>query len=141
MKMLNCLRGTGFRKAAALAAGVLALSFTQPAAAGTPGPGRPAVIAPAAGEFRALSYLKADSRHLMVHLDNPRGEQVTVRLLNGDGEVVYRKYLGRPAIFVGKFNLTEVPYGEYTFVVQGARHSHARSISVEIHSDRVLRVL
>ncbi len=140
MKRLNCLRGTSFRKAAALAAGVLALSFTQPAA-GTPGPGRPAVIAPVAGEFRALSYLKADSRHLMVHLDNPRGEQVTVLLLNGDGEVVYRKYLGRPAVFVGKFNLTEVPYGEYTFVVQGARHSHVRSISVEIHSDRVLRVL
>ncbi len=141
MKMLNCLRGTGFRKAAALAAGVLALSCTQPAAAGTPGPGRPAVNAPAAGEFRALSYLKADSRHLMVHLDNPRGEQVSVLLLDGDGNVVYRKYLGRPAVFVGKFNLTEVPYGEYTFVVQGARHSHVRSISVATHSDRVLRVL
>jgi hypothetical protein len=142
MNMLDCLRGTGFRKATALAACVLALSSTQPlAAAGMPGPGHPAVAAPVFGEFRALSYLQADSRHLMVHLDNPREERVTVLVLNGHQEVVYRKTFGRPTTFVGRFSLTGLPNGEYTFVVKGARHSHVRSISVETESARVLRVL
>lgn len=142
MNMLHGLRGTGFRRAAALAAFALCLSGPPaPAAPVTPGPGDPAAVVPAPGAFRALSYLKADLRYLMVHLDNPRQERVTVLVLNRQQEVVYRKSFGQPATFVGKFNLTGLPNGEYTFVVKGRRVSHTRTVLVETASERVLRTL
>jgi hypothetical protein len=141
MNKLHGLRGTGFRRAAALAAFALFLSGpASPASPAAPGPGDPVAVAPAPGAFRALSYLKADARCLMVHLDNPRQERVTVVLVNQHQEVVYRKSLGQPAAFVGKFNLTDLPNGEYTFLVQGGRDSHARTVLVQTHSERVLRL-
>jgi hypothetical protein len=136
MNMLYCLRGTGFRKAAALAACALFLSC--PPAPAAPGPGDPVALVPAPGDFRALSYLRADSRSLMVHLENPRREKVTVLVLNHHGDVVYRQSLGQPEAFAAKFNLTGLPNGEYTFLVKGGRGSHARNILVQTHSERVL---
>ncbi len=137
MNLLHGLRGTGFRRAAALAACALFLAC-PPAPAG---PGDPAAVVPAPGAFRALSYLKADFRSLVVHLDNPRQERVTVLVLNRQQEVVYRKSFGQPATFIGKFNLTGLPSGEYTFVVKGHRAAHTRTIQVETASERVLRTL
>lgn len=131
MNMLHGLRGTGFRRAAALAACALFLAC----------PPAPAAVVPAPGAFRALSYLKADFRYLMVHLDNPRQERVTVLVLNRQQEVVYRKSFGQPATFIGKFNLTGLPGGEYTFVVKGRRAAHTRTVLVETASERVLRTL
>ncbi len=139
MNMINCLRGTGFRRAAALAAFALFLSCSPaPAAPVASGPGDPVAVVPAPGAFRALSYLKADLRHLMVHLENPRREKVTVLVLNRQGTVVYRKFFGQPAGFAGKFNLTGLPNGEYTFLVQGGRSCHTRTVLVQTHSECVL---
>ncbi len=139
MHMLHCLRGTGFRKAAALAAFTLFLSCPPaPAAPAAPGPGDPAAVVPAPGAFRALSYLKADLRYLMVHFENPRQERVTMLVFNRSQEVVYRKSFGQPAAFAAKFNLTGLPNGEYTFLVQGGRNSHTRTVLVQTNSERVL---
>jgi hypothetical protein len=139
MNMLHCLRGTGFHRAAALAAFALFLSCPPaPAAPAAPGPGDPVAVVPAPGTFRALSYLKADARSLMVHLENPRREQVTVLVLNAHQEVVYRKAFGQPAAFAARFNLTGLPNGEYTFLVQGGRGCHTRTVLVQTHSERVL---
>ncbi len=142
MKTFRRLLGKSFRKATAQVAFVLALAATQAIAVPvTTDSDLPPATAAAPGEFRALSYVKSDSQHLMVHLDNPRKEEVIVLVLNQHEQVMYRKSFGWPATFVGKFSLDALPNGNYTFVVKGGRDSYSKNIAVKTQFERTVQVL
>ncbi len=91
-------------------------------------------------KLRAFSYIMQHSLVMRVHLENPAQEKVRIQILNNRKKVVYQKYLGKEETFIVKFDLQEMPNGDYTLEVQSPSHTYSRSFSLQTSITREVKL-
>ena len=96
--------------------------------------------ATAAPAFRAAVFPSRDPLMLKVVYENPAKMPLTLRLRDGNGEVVYRKPLGRVAAYNGRVYLSEVTDGSYTLEITGRSVRYARPFRVGTQVARLTEV-
>jgi hypothetical protein len=99
---------------------------------------QPGIIAP--GAIRVISYIMANSLVFKLHLENPAREKISIRILNNTSEVVYKQELGTPGVYICKYNLQELPNGNYTFVVMSAGYTYSKPFSLRSIEKREVKI-
>jgi hypothetical protein len=89
-------------------------------------------------KVKALYYFKSNSLKLMVHADNPGHEKVQVQIVKGQHRVLYQTYVGDQDMFVGKYNLQNLPDGIYTIQVKSATYTQSFTIQTSISREATI---
>lgn len=100
----------------------------QPVAANTLSVALAGRAAPQAGQLQMGYYASQDGIHLHLMLDNPAREYVHIDLIDKDGRSVYQTTtrLDKPHF---KFNLEEMPVGDYQLRVASKTQTFERNLS------------
>jgi hypothetical protein len=94
---------------------------------------------PSADKLRVLSYPNRNSLVIMVHLENPKLDNVSIQIYNSRYEVVYQKTIGRQKSFVGKYNMKQLPDDRYTLLVTSPHQTYSKSFSIQTSFTRVVK--
>ncbi|QHT71087.1 hypothetical protein GXP67_32760 [Rhodocytophaga rosea] len=92
-------------------------------------------------QFKVAVFPVQNSLTMKVLFENPAQEKVTVMIKNSDHEVVYKKEVGKVAIFNGKFDVSKMTDGTYTMVIESKHQSYSNAFSVETYQERIARAL
>jgi hypothetical protein len=89
-----------------------------------------------ADEFQAFVHPVENSVSMKVHFVNPDKESVILSIHNQDNEIIYQKFIGRDAIFHGKFNLANLTDGVYTVRVSSRKETYTRNLTIQTQQER-----
>jgi hypothetical protein len=78
---------------------------------------------------------------MKVHFENPSREKIMVTIENSKSEVVYRKFVGKDALYRGKFDVSGMPNGSYTMTVQNAHQKYSNAFVIQTQEERVALAL
>ena len=81
--------------------------------------------------FKVAIYPVTNAPSINVHMENPAREKITIMIKNNKDEVVYKKVVGREAIYYGKFDVSAVGSGTYTMVIQSPKLIYSNPFSIE----------
>lgn len=135
--LFSSVSAINFRKALASVALVAAVLVAPAVSAQsvTANDNTPSISKPA-GEFQAFVHPVENTISMKLHFVNPDKESITVTIHNKANAVVYQKFLGRDAIFHGKFDLSNLADGEYTVKVSNRKETYTRALSIETQQER-----
>ena len=91
-------------------------------------------------EIQALAYCLYNSSVMVVHLENPKQENVSILILNSRNEVIFKENLGKPDKYIGKYNLHELPNDNYTFFVQSNGYTYSKPFVLQTETTRIIKV-
>ncbi len=93
------------------------------------------------GSFRAVIFPVQNSLIMKVNFENPSREMMMVVIKNSNNEIVYKKIVGRNALYRGKFDVSGMPNGSYTISVQSPHQKHSNAFAIETQQERVALAL
>jgi hypothetical protein len=91
-------------------------------------------------KLRAVSYIMQNSLVIKVQFENPAQEKIILQIINSQQEVVYTEHLGKREIFIGKYNLQELPNDRYTLVIKSASNRYSTSFSLQTSIKREVNI-
>ncbi|MDO1447147.1 hypothetical protein Q0590_12835 [Rhodocytophaga aerolata] len=135
--LFSSISANNFRKAFAAVALVAAVAVAPAVSAQsvTAQDNAPS-ITKAADEFQAFVHPVENSVSMKVHFVNPEKENIIVTIYNQDNDIVYQKFLGKDAIFHGKFDLSNLSDGVYTVKVGNKKETYSRNLSIQTQQER-----
>jgi hypothetical protein len=75
-----------------------------------------------------------------VNFENPAREKVVLTVRNSYGTPVFSNTIGRNEIYNGKLDISALPDGEYTLVLQSASSKYEQSFSIQTETARLASV-
>jgi hypothetical protein len=90
-------------------------------------------------KLRVLSYTNHSALVLKVHLENPALENVNIQIFNSRNEVIYQQKIGKRISFIGKYNLEQLPDGNYTLLVKSFSHTYTKSFVMQTSVTRAVK--
>jgi hypothetical protein len=95
---------------------------------------------PAPAGFKAVMYASANPMKLKVNFENPAKERVVLVVRNNSGAAVFSDVLGRSEIYNGKLDISALPDGEYTMILQSASSKYEQTFSIQTETARLASV-
>ncbi|MDO1447146.1 hypothetical protein Q0590_12830 [Rhodocytophaga aerolata] len=131
------IAGNSFRKAFAAVALVAAVAVAPAVSAQsvTAQDNAPS-ITKAADEFQAFVHPVENSVSMKVHFVNPEKNYITIYVYNENGELTYKKLIGKEAIYHGTFDMSKLNDGEYTIKVGSRKDTYSRTLTLETEQKR-----
>jgi hypothetical protein len=140
--MISSANKNRFRNAIACFAVAATLFTAQAASAQTVSVTEDVPAAQQTGNtFKAAIYPVYNSLFMKVHVENPARETVTITIQNSNNSIVYKKIVGKDAIFHGKFDVSHMANGEYTMTVQSVHHKYSNNFTIQTHQERTATAL
>jgi hypothetical protein len=135
--LFSGLSGNSFRKAF-VAAAFIAAVLIAPAVSAQTITARDNVpsVAGSAGGFQAFVHPVENSVKMKVHFVNPQRNYVTIYVYNEDGDLAYKKLVGKEAVYHGTFDMSKLPDGEYSIKVSSRKGIYTQSLTLETQQKR-----
>ena len=92
-------------------------------------------------QFKVAVFPVQNSLLMKVLFENPAQEKVTVLIKNSSNDIVYKKEIGKTAVFNGKFDVSKMTDGTYTMVIESKHQSYSNAFSVQTYQERIARAL
>ncbi len=131
------IAGNSFRKALAAVALVAAV-FVAPAVSAQSvivQDNAPA-ITKAANEFQAIVHPVMNTVKMKIHFLNPEKNYITLYVYNENGELTYKKLIGKEAVYHGTFDMSKLNDGEYTIKVGSRKDTYTKTLTLETEQKR-----
>jgi hypothetical protein len=133
--------GKSFRKAAALVAVMLAVVAGQGMATPASSPDyRLNLPAVSPEHFQACAYRAKDALKMRVHFVNPQQKRVKILILNSEDQTVFTRDMRKTVTFVGNLDLTGLPNGRYTIVIQSGNDRFTQPFTLHSQITRLVQV-
>ena len=91
--------------------------------------------------FKVAVFPVENSLLMKVLFENPAKEKVTILIKNSSNDIVYKKEIGKAAIFNGKFDVSKMSDGTYTMVIESKNQSYSNAFAVQTYQERIARAL
>ena len=91
--------------------------------------------------FQASLSPMENSLFMKVQIVNPDRKTVMVSILDSDNKVVYKKKMGRTPQFYGKFDISSIPDGKYTMIVETPKKVISNSFHIQTTQERIASAL
>ena len=78
---------------------------------------------------------------MKVQILNPDRKNVTVSIFDTNNQLVYKKKMGRTPEFYGKFDISNMPDGEYTMTVQTPKKVVTNAFHIQTKKERIASAL
>jgi hypothetical protein len=85
-------------------------------------------------------YASANPMKLKVNFENPARERVVLVVRSNSGAAVFSDVLGRSEIYNGKLDISALPDGEYTMILQSASSKYEQTFSIQTETARLASV-
>ncbi len=92
-------------------------------------------------ELKIAVFPIQNSLLMKVIFENPTKENITMLIKNKQGEVVYKKQIGRAPLYNGTFDVSQIGDGDYSLVIESKKQSYANPFFIETHQERIARAL
>ena len=136
--LLNSIHNKGFRTAMACLSLSAALFFGQAASAQSVSAVNKITSAPyEIDRFQASVTPIENTLFMKVQIVNPDRKSVTVSIMDSENKLVYKKKMGRTPDFYGKFDISSIPDGKYTMIVQTPKKAISNSFHIQTKQERI----
>ncbi len=91
--------------------------------------------------FKVTVFPVNNSLLMKVLFENPDRQMISVSIKDSKGNTVYKKQIGRTALYNGKFDVSQIGDGNYTMVIESRKQSYSNSFLIETQQERIARAL
>ncbi len=134
---ISYVSGNSFRKAIASLALTVAIVTGQAATAQSISVAdNESALEQTTNTFQAFVHPLQNSLSVKVHFVNPTKETINMAIYDKANTLVYKKTIGKDAVFHRKFDLASLPDGQYTVVINSRKDSYSRSILIQTQQER-----
>jgi hypothetical protein len=92
------------------------------------------------GKFQASVFPSLNPLLLKVVFKNPAKEAVKLIVRKDDKEIVYKKVIGNTEYYSSKFDISNLPDGDYTFEIKGKTSSFSHNVYISAQTARLINV-
>lgn len=89
--------------------------------------------------FRASIYPVINTLLMKVNFENPDRERITLIIENSEKKIVYKKDLGKVKVFMGNFDLAQIPDQAYTITIKGDTKTYFKSFTLLTQQERIVQ--
>lgn len=140
--LFSSIHNKGFRTAIACLSLSAALFFGQSASAQSISSADKLTSAPyEIDRFQASISPIENTLFMKVEILNPDRKNVTVSILDSDNKLVYKKRMGRTEEFYGKFDISNIPDGKYTMMIQTPKKEITNGFNIQTKKERIASAL
>jgi hypothetical protein len=140
--LFSSINNKGFRTAIACFSLSAALFFGQSASAQSIASANNISSAPyEIDRFQASINPIENSLLMRVQIVNPDRKSVTISIIDSDKKVVYKKKMGRTPEFYGRFDISDMPDGKYTMMVQTPKKQFTNEFNIQTKKERIASAL